>query len=99
MSKEELLDLADTNGITLKCNCSNISAEQWLAYMKGAKKIKYAKVVLLIKNHLPWLYNQLSLSLHNPYYSKTFVRQDLGMFILTHSAIEYFISINNFKST
>jgi len=52
-------------------------------------KGNYRKVVKLIKQHLPDLYDDLGLNYYNPWCSQTYRSKDGRYIIITHSMIEY----------
>lgn len=69
------------------CNCMEINKPRWDKLMKNATRADKNKINKLVKNHLPYLYNNLALNYPNPYsYYKT--EEHL---ILVHSSIEYFL--------
>lgn len=70
--------------------CSQITQSDWDRLMQGAKRADKRKINALVKKYLPELFNDLGLRFRNPYnYFKTKTH-----FVLTHSAIEYFIKYN-----
>jgi len=72
----------------LECCCCDISLPEWEALMKGAKRFSYRKLVKMIKETLPEIYEGLCLNFYNPYLYST--KQTQTHYILVHSAIEYF---------
>jgi hypothetical protein len=71
----------------LECRCCDIKLDRWEAYMAGAKRADKRRLNALVHEHLPWLWEELSLNLWNPYhYWKT-----AKHLILVHSGIEYFL--------
>lgn len=73
-----------------ECCCEDISFDMWKAYMKGARKCSYRKLVSHIKAELPTLYRKLLLDIPNPY--ANYCKQTRTHYILVHSMIEYFIA-------
>lgn len=73
----------------LECTCADITMQQWEELMQNAKPIKYNKLLKLIKNNIPSLYNGLALQFPNPYAEQA--TETETHYILVHSAIEYFI--------
>ena len=57
--------------------------------MKGNYPIDYQELVSKIKRELPRLYKELALDYYNPYGEQAC--QTKTLYILVHSAIEYFI--------
>ena len=77
----------------LDCTCVDCgSIQKWEELMNGAKKFSYSKLKKLIKKELPELYNELDLKLFNPWENDTF--ETPTHYILTHSAVEFFIRKN-----
>lgn len=76
--------------MTLECNCTQISKEEWEKKMKGSRPLSYKWLICRIKKHLPKLYYDLGLDFYNPYEEQC--RVNKRYYILVHSAIEYFIS-------
>ena len=75
--------------MTLECDCSQISKNEWENKMKGSRPLSYKWLVGRIKKHLPELYYGLALEYYNPYEEQC--RVNKRYYILVHSAIEYFI--------
>lgn len=74
--------------LRLVCTCSQITLPRWEQLMAGATRANKRVINRLIREHLPDLYRELRLDLHNPYaYFKT--RDHL---IMVHSGIEYFLA-------
>lgn len=73
----------------MEATCASISAYECERLKKGAKKKSYKKLVAMIKEELPDLYECLSLDFYNPYCNQTYATKT--HYILTHSATEYFI--------
>lgn len=73
----------------LDCTCANISLSQWKCLMKRKRKISYEWIKRKIKKGMPDLYKNLCLEFYNPWEDKTYSTKT--HYILTHSAIEYFI--------
>jgi hypothetical protein len=63
--------------------------------MAGARKFSYKKAVALVKQHIPELFQALALEYPNPYSSSC--RRTKTHVILAHSAIEYFLRIEDEK--
>ncbi len=89
---ETQYDIAKTKGIVLIDTCISSGPEKWDQYMKGTVKANGKKIRLLIKKHLPDLYNELTLQFYNPYEKQCYRKE--GLLVYTHSMIEYFIKIN-----
>ena len=78
----------EVDALWLEATCSGINLAQWNRWMAGATRADKRRIDNLVRQHLPDLYEELSLNLWNPYhYYKT--RRHL---ILVHSAIEYFLA-------
>lgn len=73
----------------LECTCADITMQQWEELMQNSKPINYNKLLKIIKNNIPSLYNELSLQFPNPYADQASETQT--HYILVWSAIEYFI--------
>ena len=73
----------------LECTCGDVSLDQWHRLMKGVRRISYKWLVRKIKRELPSLYRELSLDFYNPWEEQTYSTKT--HYVLTHSAIEYFI--------
>ena len=71
----------------LEACCCDISLTQWERWMKGATRADKRRLNVLVKTHLPELYESLSLHLRNPY---TYYKTNRHL-VLVHSAIEYFL--------
>jgi len=82
-------DIYKINDLVLTCNCSQITERQHDKLYEGSKKADGKKIRNLIKKHLPKLYNELALHLHNPF-EKQCVRTKTH-FIYLHSATDYFL--------
>lgn len=78
--------------LTLETTCAGISIDKYDELYTGAKKANGKKIRMLIKKHLPELYNDLCLNLYNPF-EKQSVRTKTH-FIYLHSATDYFLKIN-----
>lgn len=70
-------------------NCTCISPQRWKQLMKGAKRMSYKRLVRLIKEQLPEIYEQLALAFPNPWSNQC--KQTATHYILVHSMIEHFI--------
>ena len=78
----------------LEACCCDISLAQWERWMAGATRADHRQIDRLVQQHLPELYEALSLNLWNPYnYFKT--RRHL---ILVHSGIEHFLAYRQDES-
>ena len=73
----------------LECTCADITIDKWEELMQNAKPVKYNKLLKLIKNNIPDLYDALALQFPNPYEDQA--SETKTHYILVHSAIEYFI--------
>ena len=73
----------------LQCTCQDITKQEWDRLMKGRRPISYQCLKRRIKRTLPHLYNELMLDYYNPFEGDTY--RTKTHYILTHSAIEYFI--------
>lgn len=74
----------------LETDCTNCgSIERWNKLMKGARKCSYKRLVARIKKEIPELYESLCLNFYNPW--EDYCQQTNTLYILVHSAIEYFI--------
>ena len=73
----------------LQCTCQEIAKQEWDRLMKGRRPMSYTWLKRRIKRSLPNLYDELMLDYYNPYESATY--RTKTHYILTHSAIEYFI--------
>ena len=70
-------------------NCTQVSLSEWERLTKGARKCSYKKLVKLIKENIPELYDNLVLNFPNPF--ANYCKQTKTHYILNHSGIEYFI--------
>lgn len=82
---------AEENGIMLECTCSSITETEWNKLYKGSRKANGKKIRMLIKKHLPELYEALSLNLNNPFEEQS-VRTETHL-IYIWSATDYFLKI------
>ena len=73
----------------LECTCQDITKQEWDKLMKGRKPMSYQWLKKRIKRSLPHLYDELMLDYYNPFEGDTY--RTKTHYILTHSAIEYFI--------
>ena len=73
----------------LECTCQDITKQEWDKLMKGRRPMSYQWLKRRIKRTLPHLYDELSLDYYNPFEGDTY--RTKTHYILTHSAIEYFI--------
>ena len=73
----------------LQCTCQDITKQEWDKLMKGRKPMSYQWLKTRIKRSLPHLYDELMLHYYNPFEGDTY--RTKTHYILTHSAIEYFI--------
>lgn len=73
----------------LECSCTQIPLSQWDVLMKGKRPLNYKWLVSKIKRELPELYASLDLNLFNPWWESCY--RTNTHYILTHSAIEYFL--------
>ena len=73
----------------LQCTCVDITEKEWDQLMKCRRPMSYQWLKRKIKKHLSQLYNELNLDFYNPYENETY--RTNTHYILTHSAIEYFI--------
>ena len=73
----------------LECTCQDITKQEWDKLMKGRKPMSYQWLKRRIKRSLPHLYDELMLDYYNPFEGDTY--RTKTHYILTHSAIEYFI--------
>ena len=71
-----------------ECCCTDITLDKWEMLMKGARKVSYKKLIKLIKEFEPALYDHLALQFSNPFAENC--RQTKTHYILVHSAIEFF---------
>ena len=73
--------------LELECCCCDIHISKWERLMAGHTRANKRTINRLVREHLPDLYEALSLNLHNPYnYHKTKTH-----LILVHSGIEHFL--------
>ena len=73
----------------LHCTCQDITKQEWDKLMKGRRPMSYQWLKRRIKRSLPHLYDELMLDYYNPFEGDTY--RTKTHYILTHSAIEYFI--------
>ena len=73
----------------LECTCQDITKQEWDKLMKGRRPMSYQWLKRRIKRSLPHLYDELMLGYCNPFEGDTY--RTKTHYILTHSAIEYFI--------
>ena len=73
----------------LQCTCRDITKQEWDKLMKGRRPMSYKWLKRRIKRSLPHLYDELMLDYYNPFEGDTY--RTKTHYILTHSAIEYFI--------
>ena len=73
----------------LQCTCQDITKQEWDRLMKGRRPMSYQWLKRRIKRTLPQLYDELMLDYYNPFECDTY--RTKTHYILTHSAIEYFI--------
>ena len=73
----------------LQCTCQDITKQEWDKLMKGRRPMSYQWLKRRIKLSLPHLYDELMLDYYNPFEGDTY--RTKTHYILTHSAIEYFI--------
>lgn len=73
----------------LECTCQDITKQEWDKLMKGRRPMSYKWLKRRIKRSLPHLYDELMLDYYNPFEGDTY--RTKTHYILTHSAIEYFI--------
>jgi hypothetical protein len=71
--------------------CSNMDIHGWEELMKVARRTSYKKLVKLIKEQCPAMYENLALEFPNPWADDC--KRTNTHFILVHSAIEYFFRI------
>ena len=72
-----------------QCTCQDITNQERDKLRKGRRPMSYKWLKRRIKRSLPHLYDELMLDCYNPYESATY--RTKTHYILTHSAIEYFI--------
>ena len=73
----------------LQYTCQDITKQEWDKLMKGRRPMSYQWLKRRIKRSLPHLYDELMLDYYNPFEGDTY--RTKTHYILTHSAIEYFI--------
>ena len=73
----------------LECTCMDINPDEWKMLMKGKRRISYQWLKKKIKRELPDLFRSLCLDFYNPWEDNTYSTKT--HYVLTHSAIEYFI--------
>jgi hypothetical protein len=75
------------SSLSLECTCVDITITKHDTLMLNRSKANKRIVNQLVKTHLRWLYDSLSLDFYNPYnYYKTKTH-----LILVHSEIDYFL--------
>lgn len=79
----------EVNKLQLHATCVNCGVYQWEKLMENTTKANGERIRLLIKKHLPELYDSLALNFYNPYESKCVKKP--GLLVYVHSAIEYFL--------
>ena len=83
---------AKVNNLELVDTCVSYKIDQWNRYMKGTTKANGRQIRMLIKEHLPELYDALILNYRNPY--EWHSRKKKNLLVYVHSGIEYFLSYN-----
>lgn len=86
--EEEYEDWENDAPIEYDGCCADIDIEEWNRRMKGARPYPYEKLVEMVKQYYPRLYDALALQFPNPYADDTVETDDY--LVLVHSATEYF---------
>lgn len=90
--KRTAKEIYSAKSISLFATCVGITEKEWDRLMEGAVKANGKKIRMLIKKHIPYLYDNLCLDAYNPQEYRC--QRTQTHLIYVHSSIEYFLELD-----